>query len=194
MRFLDSSTPATYGELISLDKDQKARTRLLRWRDVSPGEGLWILEIQDRIYQFLIDACRGILHDTDLTIAKLLSTPEEPEPIIVTSSYKGDAVATSLVTLRYEATYHVPSQLNIGRLQDLINAKTAEVEETVLALREDPAFFMATLHGWYEHRSELLPDIHGDQHPILSSGAAQREAFVGRVVGSLLAYYLPGLG
>lgn len=194
MRFLDRDSPETYGELVSMDKDPKARDRLLRWRDVSPGEGLWILEIQDRIYQFLVDACRSILHDTDLTTDKLLSTPEEPAPTLVTANNKGDAAASSFSTLRYEATYHVPSKFNISRLQDLIAAKVADVEDTILALREDPGFFTVTLHGWYEHRSELLLDMNGDQHPILSSGSAMRDAFLGRVVGSLIAYYLPALG
>lgn len=77
MRFLGRDSAETYGELVSWEQDPKAHKRLIQWRDVSPGQGLWILEIQDRLYQFLVDACRQILHDTDLTIPILLYTPEE---------------------------------------------------------------------------------------------------------------------
>lgn len=194
MRFLGRDSAETYGELVSWDQDSKARKCLLRWRDVSPGEGLWILEIQDRVYQFLLDVCRQILHDTDLAIATLLARPEEPEPVVITANKLGDGLATSLITLRYEAAYNVPSKLNIGRLQDLIAAKLAEVEDTIWALREDPALFIATLDERYTHRSEQMLDTDGEKHPVLNSGPGPRAAFEGRVVGSVMGYYLPALG
>lgn len=193
MRFLGRDTLETYGELISEEQDPEARSRLLRSRDVSPGEGLWILEIQDRLYQFLVNACRGILHDTDLTIAAISNVSEAPEPTVPTANRKGDALASSLMTLRYESTYCVPSKINLSRLQDIVAAKLAVVEDTIWALREDPAFFIDMLDEWYCHRSELTPDIYGNQHPCLVK-ESHRAAFTARIVGAILSYYLPALG
>lgn len=193
MRFLGRDTPETYGELVSWDEDPQGCSRLHRWRDVSPGEGLWILEIQDRLYQFLIDACRAILHDTDLTPATIAALPEVPEPALPTANSKGDALAGSLMTLRYESTYHVPSKFNLSRLQDIIASKLAAVEDTIWALREDPAFFITMLDEWYCHRAEMTLDTDGKQHPCLVKDS-HREALTARLVGAFLSYYLPALG
>lgn len=98
MRFLGRDTPDTYSELISWDNEPSARSRLSHYRNVSPGEGLFIPEAQGRLYRFLIDASKGILHDIDLTFATIAVSPEAPEPPIPMMN-KGEALSGSLNTL-----------------------------------------------------------------------------------------------
>ncbi|KAI5866404.1 hypothetical protein GGS23DRAFT_593157 [Durotheca rogersii] len=75
----------------------KTRTNAQRWdktgRDYSPGEGLWVLEVQAFRYEFLRMCCEDILHD-----------------------------AESLVISSYEALYKAPEKANFDRLEYLVRA------------------------------------------------------------------------
>ncbi|KAF3069857.1 hypothetical protein GL218_07820 [Daldinia childiae] len=186
MRFTGRDSPGTYGELVSWEDDPDARQRLHRRRDVSPGEGLWILEIQDRLYQFLLDTCMMILHDLD---PEDKQSQVEPKPPVSITKYKGD-VATSLLFSQYESIYHVPANFDIKRLQSLIGAKLSQVEDTIWALREDPGFFVSSLLELYQHRPEHILDVNGDIYPSVATEDG-REEVLASTVRSMLSYYVP---
>ncbi|KAI2782676.1 hypothetical protein F4815DRAFT_462261 [Daldinia loculata] len=186
MRFTGRDSPDTYGELVSWEDDPDARQQLHRRRDVSPGEGLWILEIQDRLYQFLLDTCKIILHDLDLEDKQ---SQAEPKPPVSIAKYKGD-IATSLIFSQYESIYHVPAKFDIRRLQRLIGAKLSQVEDTLWALREDPEFFVSSLLGLYQHRPEHILDVNGNIYPSVATEDGCEEVLV-YTVRSMLSYYVP---
>ncbi|KAI1655314.1 hypothetical protein F4813DRAFT_367500 [Daldinia decipiens] len=186
MRFMGRDSPDTYGELVSWEDDPDAHQQLQRRRDVSPGEGLWILEIQDRLYRFLLDTCKIILHDTDLEDKQ---SQVEPKPRVSIAKYKGD-VATSLIFSQYESIYHVPAKLDMRRLQSLIGAKLSQVEDTLWALREDPGFFASSLLELYQHRPEHILDVNGNIYPSVATEDGREEVLIS-TVRSMLSYYLP---
>jgi hypothetical protein len=63
--FLEGESVATYGRLVSWDEDEEAMDKMMTRLAHQPGEGLVILEIQQKILRFLVDCCRKILHDID---------------------------------------------------------------------------------------------------------------------------------
>ncbi|KAJ4423897.1 hypothetical protein N0V82_001483 [Gnomoniopsis sp. IMI 355080] len=165
MAFTGLETPELYGQLVSWEEDPGAYRRLQIGRDVSPGEGLWILEIQERLYRFLVNICKTILHDQPIADHdRLLSQPVAPEPPLPTANGHEQDIGTSLMITRYESAYHVPAKLDIRRLQTLIESKMAEATDALWALREDPHFFATTLADMYQSRPEQLLDSAGRQH------------------------------
>ncbi|KAI4865479.1 hypothetical protein F4820DRAFT_447971 [Hypoxylon rubiginosum] len=164
MRFADQDTSTSYAKLVPWKDDHRPGLRVQLCQDFNPMEGLWILEIQDRVYQFLLGTCRLILHDLPTDTKHLQTLAAEPEPPLPTVLFKGDAAATSLMISRYEATYHLPAEFDVRRLRDLTEAKVAESEDTLLALCEDPGAFAYKALERYEHRPEHLLDAGGKRH------------------------------
>ncbi|KAI1804277.1 hypothetical protein F4811DRAFT_521444 [Daldinia bambusicola] len=186
MRFLGRDNPDNYGELVSWEDDPDAHNRLHRRRDVSPGEGLWILEIQDRLYKFLLEACKIILHDFDLEDKQSQSEPKLPVSI---DKYKGD-IATSLLFSQYKSIYHIPEKFDIKRLQSIVGARLSQMEDTLWALREDPGFFARSLLELYSHRPEHMLDVNGNIYPSVATEDGREEVLVS-TVRSMLSYYVP---
>ncbi|KAH8764833.1 hypothetical protein F5883DRAFT_421407 [Diaporthe sp. PMI_573] len=160
--------PETYGKL--QERPTKDYSAVLgvdpRLADgtISPGDGLWILEIQDRIYKFLLDTVQHILHDIplgDLTGPKYNIQPEPPLP---SANSREDGVI-SLAGTNLEAMYSSPGQMDLRRLQLLVTAKANEEEDKLWALREDPSRFSEGLKDYIAHRPEYVPDLSGSKHP-----------------------------
>lgn len=185
--------PETYGQLVSWEEDPTAYRRLHMGRDTSPGEGLWILEIQDRLYRFLVNVCEDILHDQlDDDYSHLLALPVAPEPPLPTANGQANASAMSLLTTRNEIAYHLPAKLDIRRLQNLIASKLAEAEDTLWALREDPSFFAMTLENVYQSRPEQLRDTANRPHPLVATPEG-RLKFMPYIVRFMWTIYVPAV-
>lgn len=170
------SGPAAYGEL---RKDEwraivivkGADTRLANGK-INPGYGLWILEIQDRIYKFLLDIAIRILHDipaSDLTGPKFDVKPEPPLP----SANSRDDGVVSLASTNLEAIYSSPGQMDLHRLQLLVSAKASEEEDKLWALREDPGRFSEGLESFTAHDPEYVSNLLGTKHPQTTINASQ---------------------
>jgi hypothetical protein len=52
--FMDGETIETYGKLVSWDDDEKAADLMFSQRQFTPGDGLRVFELQERVYPFLI--------------------------------------------------------------------------------------------------------------------------------------------
>ncbi|KAI5859515.1 hypothetical protein GGS23DRAFT_616202 [Durotheca rogersii] len=148
MRFTGRDSVETYGRLVSWDEDEDAYQRLQRGRDFTPGEGIWILDSQERIYQFLCDICRIILHDYSLGMDELHNLPIEPEPPLPETEFNEDAPEECLLSSSYRCDYHVPASMDVKRLVDLFESRLAEAEDRLWLLREDPASFLDEAYGW----------------------------------------------
>ncbi|KAF9272569.1 hypothetical protein BGZ68_002299, partial [Mortierella alpina] len=84
MMFTGRNTPETYGELYSWDDNAEAADWAFSQRGMHPGYGLQTLEVQERIYDFLVQCCLLILHD--MTRESLMNddSPVVPEPPALT--------------------------------------------------------------------------------------------------------------
>lgn len=169
--------PAAYGELrhgewqpvfASTGADPR-----LAGGAICSGDGLWILEIQDRIYKFLLDIARKVLHDIpsgDLIGPKYGIQPQLPLP---SANTREDGV-TSLASTNLEAIYSSPGRMDLHRIQLLVTAKANEEDDKVWALREDPWRFSEGVADFIAHQPQYVSDLSGAQHPTTNANEFQK--------------------
>lgn len=113
------------------------------------GEGLLILEFQERLLEFLVDCCQAILHDIPLDQMTSNKFAIQPEPPL-----KESLDATGFSTLNImakEAPYRPPARLDLQKIESLLSARTARAEDHIWSLREDPSYFAETVLDMKEH-------------------------------------------
>ena len=178
MMFTGRTNPTAYGELIAWEDHPDAFDWMHSQRGAHPGEGLLILEIQERLYKFLVDCCKTILQDMTGTVQMGTDALPQPEPPSLLSN---DLGLISLAESAAEAPYRVPAELNLQRLESIIQAKLLAAEDHVWALREDPGYFASVLQETKDHRQEIMLDVRGQRHPLLAT-PMQDHIFWGRVI------------
>ncbi|KAI1447037.1 hypothetical protein F5Y02DRAFT_50465 [Annulohypoxylon stygium] len=177
-----------YGELLAWDDHEDAFDWMHTRRQFNPGEGLLILEAQDRLLESLIAWCRQILHDIPVgdLVSSIYPTTEHEPPHKMNADNTG---APPLATMTEEAPYRLPSDIDLIHIESLLSARVALAEDHIWSLREDPSYFSDCLFEIREHRLEMLKDVYGDIHPTLKP---PREGLLWtRVVGNVLieAYF-----
>lgn len=193
MLFTGQESPEDYGRLVCWEEDPQGYKRLHMGCDLSPGEGLLVLEIQQRLYRFLVNICQIILYDHQVEDhGRLLAQPVVPEPSLPTANSPNPDMGTSLMITRYESAYHLPAKLDVRRLQLLVESKLAEAEDTLWALREDPDFFSTTLAAMHQSRPEHIRDIFNNRHPSVVTHEAQKK-LMKHVVGMLWRQYVSAI-
>ncbi|KAK4035201.1 hypothetical protein C8A01DRAFT_48531 [Parachaetomium inaequale] len=171
-----------YGKVLAWEDDKHARDWVVSGKQFMAGEGLLVLEIQERLLAFLVGCCREILHD--IPTASLVSNefPIQPEPAITPSR---EAVGfESLSVMAAEAPYRVPAELNLAKIESLLAARAGAAEDQLWALREDPLYFAHQLLEMKEHRPEMLNDGKGSPHPFTKG--LQADKFWTVVLGDFL--------
>ncbi|KUJ09520.1 uncharacterized protein LY89DRAFT_657928 [Mollisia scopiformis] len=154
----------TYGCLVAWEDDEDAMMKVFTGHEYQPGEALLILEIQQRILQFLVDCCHIILHDFTHN-ALVAEAPIESEPPPIKDTFKWPTWASISAT----APYRVPAALDFNHLKALTTSKRNMAEGHIRDLREDPSYFADVVGDWSEHRQERLLDTNGVRHPILET-------------------------
>ncbi|KAI1175015.1 hypothetical protein F4777DRAFT_350858 [Nemania sp. FL0916] len=170
-----------YGKLIAWDDHPDAFDWLHTRKQFLPGEGLLVLEAQDRLLKFLVGCCRQILSDI---LSKPTTTPNltvQPEPYLKTEQESSGF--ESLAVMAAEAPYRLPSRLDLQRIELVLGGRVAAAEDHLWALREDPGYFLEQLIEVKEHRQELLKDTYGNDHPVLKT--VHQDIFWARVCGTL---------
>ncbi|KAF9560858.1 hypothetical protein EC968_005975 [Mortierella alpina] len=172
MMFTGRDTPETYGELYSWDDNDKAADWLFTQRGMHPGYGLQMLEVQERVYGFLLQCCLLILHD--MTREDLMNddSPVVPEPPALT--IVEGSVVDSLDAIATMTPYRLPAHLDLARLQDIVAAKRSAMEDHIWSLREDPSYFADTILDVKEHRQEILLDTRGRLHSLVRPSPRKR--------------------
>ena len=188
MMFTNRKTAERYGELISWDDEDDAFQWLHSGKGLHPGQGLMVLEMQERVMRFLVDCCKAILHDIPGESLVSDEYPLQPMPAIEVETVNGFA---SLAVLAAEAPYRLPSGLDFTRLESLLEAKVSAAEDHIWALREDPSYFAGALLEMKEHRQEMIKDTNGRDHPLLTSN--REEIFWSRVIGNVITNAYLGL-
>ena len=187
MMFTGRTDPTTYGELIAWDDHADAFDWLSSRRGAHPGEGLLILEIQDRVYKLLTDCCKEILRDMTEAVQVGSDVSLQPEPPSMTSS---DLGLGSIASSSAEAPYRVPAELNLERLESIIEAKLLSAQDHLWSLREDPDYFFSVMQEYKDHRQETMVDVRGKGHPLLTIPTQER-IFWERVIKNSIVTALP---
>jgi hypothetical protein len=113
--------------------------------------GMVVLEIQERLMEFLVKCCYQILHDIepDNLFSDIYPIQPEPEPPPPGTQTQG--LQTSLLEMTVEAPYRVPTRLDFANLEKLFAAKVAAAEDHTWAMREDPNYFVEQISDMHEH-------------------------------------------
>ena len=172
------SKAAYYGQLVPWEDNDNAFEWMVSRVEFQPGEGLLVLERQQKILGFLLKCCHLLLQD--MTASSLIdnTVPKRPDPPPIVAN---ETSYQSVAAVAAEAPYRVPAHLDLQRLRSLISARRSAAEDHVWALREDPNYFEEIVREVGEHRQETLPDVHGRQHPHLKD-----DVFWERVLGSVV--------
>lgn len=192
--FLDGDKVETYGRLVSWDDDATAADLMRTERQFSPGDGLKALELQEKIYPFLIKCCELILHD--LVQSGALLEGDIPTAVTGNSVVAPKAVPStvteilpSLATISAEAPYRLPANIDFERLRDILAARLSAAEDYLFDLREDPGFFADTINDWSEHRNDALLDTNGNPHPTGPHTLDFWERVIRNIIGDGYSYY-----
>ncbi|PGH35131.1 hypothetical protein GX50_02053 [[Emmonsia] crescens] len=176
--FLEGETVNTYGRMVSWNDDDEAFDIMYSGIGVQPGEGLLILEIQKGTLEFLLNCCRGILHDMDSVALTDPDIPIQPEPPVIA---RDPTEWPTMASMAAEAPYRVPANIDFERLLAVFAARRSAAVDHIWALREDPGYFHDALGDCYEHRQEPMLDANKKPHPILGT-----HMFWARVYGSVI--------
>lgn len=158
--FANGKTPRTYGRVtIQEGGISQSVTRPV----YPPITGLFILEVQDGIYNFLLACTQAIMHDIDAHTWYI--SPSMPEPFAPAAESKRGAIDWSnLPGFVLEAPYRGTHQLDLDRLQTLVSARRIAAEDHIWLMREDPAYFLESLKDTIEHSLEPLAVTRGATH------------------------------
>ncbi|KAF2844086.1 hypothetical protein T440DRAFT_356248, partial [Plenodomus tracheiphilus IPT5] len=129
----------------------------------TPEIGMVILEVQDRILDFLVKCAKVILNGI-------------PEHELLTETYPiqghlpplGRQTETERVTipsLSEEGPYQVPHAMDFDALLSIVEAKRSECEDAMWSLRENPGYFAEMAMSRAEHKQESVLDLNGKEHP-----------------------------
>ena len=163
MRFAGRETPEAYGEICP--KLCEGPQNVCEWEraedNIVPGAGLIILEVQERIYDILVRCCKLILHDMSDDVLADSSIAIQPEPELALQS---ENTLPPLATIASEAPYRLQSELDLRRLQSIVEAKLSAAEDHLWALREDPHYFASAFweeanHSWQLVGKSVMLDV-----------------------------------
>ncbi|KAJ3579646.1 hypothetical protein NPX13_g909 [Xylaria arbuscula] len=149
-----------YGKLVAWEEHEDAFDWMHTRKQFLPGEGLLILEFQERLLGFLIECCRSILHDIPLDQMTSDKFAIQPEPQL--KKPLDAAGYANLSIMAKEAPYRPPAKLDLQKIESLLSARTVRAEDHIWSLREDPSYFAETMLDMKEH----LPDTSASARPL----------------------------
>ncbi|OCT46891.1 hypothetical protein CLCR_02288 [Cladophialophora carrionii] len=161
MYIAGETKPENYGRLVSWSDDDSARILEQSGLQFSPGRGLLLLEIQTKVYSFLLECCYQLLHDVPRDELANLQLSEQPEPPAIGGP---ETSYTRISAVTAEAPYRLPAKLDTDRLVRILEARRAAAEDHLWDLREDPGYFAAAVVEESQHRREALLGVDGRRH------------------------------
>lgn len=140
-------TQATYGRMLSRDKDDKAFDLMSSGAGLQPGEGLQIMEIQQRKLQFLQKCVELLPRDLPLSDPSIPEQPEPPQDLLMGTSSDWPSL--------HPRGWGGPLPeadciFGISRLRTFVIARRDEAEDHISSLREDTSYFRGVVLDWSE--------------------------------------------
>jgi len=148
---LDGVTVQTYGRLLSVRDDFTFRA------GYAPGAGLWILEIQQKLMDFLVKFCEAVLDKTVDILLTQFAIVAQLAPLQIWSPWR------TIENLATYTPYMLPPELDFERLAKKLFARHSVAQDHVKALREDPGYFEDTVLQFADHRPEAVGDCLGNK-------------------------------
>lgn len=158
----------SYGQLVSIEDDETSSWAIADKYIMHPGLGLVLLEIQERLYKFLLDVCMAIIHDVSEALLES-NVGIKPDPGLISTATAASQQAWT-ADERDEAPYSgsdaqyytIDNREAQRRFnQNLIEAKLNEASDHWALLRYDPGYFVETITQWRDHSVEMLLDTKG---------------------------------
>ncbi|CAI6341355.1 unnamed protein product [Periconia digitata] len=119
--------------------------------------GLLVLEVQDRILEFLVAICESIISGAlPAESAKSVDQKEQPKPAI--PSDKADSYLSTLELAR-ERPY-LPPRMDVGRLRSIAESYLNGWKNHAWEMRENPAYFQRVYLDWADHAYEQVVDVY----------------------------------
>ena len=157
MLLTNQTTESTYARLLSHKDNPHAEEMLHLGTGQDPGLGLLILELQEKLLQFLVQCAQLVVHDLLATgPTNISSSPPLPPPVVGADTEWPSVAATAA-----EAPYRIPSTFDFNRMKSLIEAKRAEAEDYICSMREDPGFFRDAIYEYGDNQYEILICMEG---------------------------------
>ncbi|KAH7244121.1 uncharacterized protein BKA55DRAFT_76262 [Fusarium redolens] len=153
LRKMPQVNPGTWLDLAIQDYDWPTsnlygkKWPLDQFRNLS---GVVVLEIQERLMDFLVKCCYQSPHDIEPDNLFSDIYPIQPEPELPLGT-QTQGLQTSLLEMTVEAPYRVPTRLDFANLEKLFAAKVAAAEDHAWAMREDPNYFVEQISDMHEH-------------------------------------------
>ncbi|KAK1752697.1 hypothetical protein QBC47DRAFT_432351 [Echria macrotheca] len=101
-----------YGRLVMWSEDPQAKDWIITGKQFSAGEGYMVLQIQDRLLEFLVTCCESMLRDQMPTL--------QSQPVLRGPQLESEAEAngyTSRAVKAAEAAYRVPADCDFGAIR-----------------------------------------------------------------------------
>lgn len=143
-----------YGQLLNWDDHPDAFLWMFEQRQFNPGEGLLVLECQERILTFLVACCKVLLHD--IPPQKLLSDDYPPQPMPELQPPAETDALDSQALMREEELYRLPARLDMKRISSVLQAQADAAADHCWLLREDPGYFADELLDVQNHQPPTL--------------------------------------
>ncbi|OJJ45552.1 hypothetical protein ASPZODRAFT_143444 [Penicilliopsis zonata CBS 506.65] len=137
----------------------------------NPTEGLYVLNIQDRILRFLFDCCCIMLKDKGTSYDSLVDAnlnPVQPPPPALELGVDSDGYR-SITVMAEEAPYSVPRTIDWDFVQGLVHAKVQDSIEHYLSMNEDPQYYIESVMAIHDHKPVTAYHFgisHGKQQPV----------------------------
>lgn len=155
MTFDGVDGPEDYGKLVSLDELPGNFNWLSAY---NPGDGLLILEAQQRILSFLIDCCRQILRGLSVGEKIMCCSSNQPEPPNL-SEWEPESLVLGQTAA---APYRLPPKADFDLIESMLSGALSAAIDHIWMLREDPYYFMQTLKEIQDHQPEAGQDVAGE--------------------------------
>ncbi|KAL9038396.1 MAG: hypothetical protein Q9180_003163 [Flavoplaca navasiana] len=181
---LDGNCREDYGRVVSGGEDRQLYLNFISGIASDPGMGIFILEIQKDIMEFLV-ACTlrvlrnefpaglaGLLADSSLDTSISRRTPEPEHKASSAIANGPDSIAIHTL----EARYRVPDVCDIARLRNFVEAQCDEVADRFLLLREDPGYFAEFMWQACSHTGEATVQCQFKPYSTQLSDKAWNEA------------------
>ncbi|OIW30223.1 hypothetical protein CONLIGDRAFT_702799 [Coniochaeta ligniaria NRRL 30616] len=164
-----------YGQLVCIQDEETSSKAIADKLIMEPGPGLVLLEVQARLYKFLIDMVLGILHDTFEPLSSGFEVQLDPGLISgAAAELQQIWVADEREEAPYsgsDAQYHTDEARQKQRQfnRHLVKAKWNEAHEHWKLLRYDPGYMAETVSEWKAHRLDMLLDTKGNASSLADS-------------------------
>ena len=168
-----------YGSIVSFATEAKATDFEDTGKGLSPGAGLQVLNVQDRLLTFLLKCCEALLPDQELQTLVIPDGVIIPE---ISSMLNSDGMETKFADVAAKAPYRVHNTLNLSRLYYLTSAMAKASQDSVWLLREDPGYFAEAYQNTVDHDLSQVSDRKGKKH-----SATGKPDFVSSMLHELVA-------